>query len=70
MISIQEIHQFNNLCNSGLAKHFSCGQDSEHPYLVSGLDEKENVIFYCLACNYKLVPGEKTISKIKKIIED
>ena len=68
MITIQEIHQYNNLCNSGLAKHFSCGKDKDHPNLVSGVSEENVIFFYCLACNYKLFPGNKTIKKIKLIL--
>jgi hypothetical protein len=67
MLSIQEAHTYVNLCNSGLASHIKC-KDENHPNLVTGIDDKEQVIFSCLACSYILYPGDKTVNKIKLLI--
>jgi hypothetical protein len=67
MLTIQEAHRYVNLCNSGLASHIKC-KDEDHPNLVTKLNKNEEVVFYCLACNYILHPGDKTINKIKVLI--
>lgn len=65
MITIQEAHKYLKLTKAKLATPVTCLNDSDHPELVSWLDENEDVIFICLACEYKIRPGYKMVRYIQ-----
>ena len=69
MITIQEAHQYIKLTNYGFARPIICLNDKDHLNLVSWVDENEDVIFMCLACSYKIRPGEKMSKYIKSVNE-
>jgi hypothetical protein len=67
MITIQEAHKYIKLTNYGFARPIICLNDKDHLNLVSWVDENEDVIFMCLACSYKIRPGEKMSKYIKSV---
>lgn len=70
MITIQEAHRYLKLVDAGVAKVIRCENDTDHPDLVSWLNEKDEVEFICLACSFKLRPGYKMVRYIQFVLEN
>lgn len=69
MLTIQEAHRYIKIVSYGLAKPIVCLNDKDHLNLVSWVDDNEDVIFMCLACSYKIRPGEKMSKYIRSVNE-
>ena len=67
MLTIQEAHRYIKIVNYGFAKPIVCLNDNDHLNLVSWVDDNEDVIFMCLACSYKIIPGEKMSKYIRSV---
>lgn len=44
--------------------------DNDHPSLVPNLNDDDMIYLYCLACNFKLVPGQELYNNIEFILEE
>jgi hypothetical protein len=69
MITIQEAHKYLKLVSYGFARPVVCLNNEDHLDLISWVDESEDVVFICLACSYKIRPGEKMSKYIKSVNE-
>jgi hypothetical protein len=69
MLTIQEAHRYIKIVNYGFAKPIVCLNDKDHLNLVSWVDDNEDVVFMCLACSYKIRPGEKMSKYIRSVNE-
>lgn len=67
-LRIQEVHYYNDLVNKGFAEKISCPMD-ETDIVISKLDEKNEVFFYCISCKTSFYPGINLIEKIKAYIQ-
>lgn len=69
MITIQQAHRYLNLVDAGLAKPIKCLNDSDHTDLVTGVNNEDEVYFYCLGCSYKIHPGYKMLRYITFVLD-
>ena len=56
-MDIREFRYYQYLAEKGYVEALVCYNDSEHGILYAKLDEKDNPYLYCLACEYKILPG-------------
>jgi rhamnogalacturonyl hydrolase YesR len=42
----------------------------ENELLITKLDDEDNVILYCVCCNYQYTPGEETLRLVKKWVDE
>jgi hypothetical protein len=54
MITIQQLHKYNNLVVAGVAPEIICPLDGLHGHMTPWFDDKEQSCFWCLGCNTKL----------------
>lgn len=67
MITIQELHIYNDLVDQGFCPPIPCPMNSEHLPPVTFVKDDEPVM-WCLECDTKLHLGERKINAIKKLI--
>lgn len=68
-LTIQEVHTYQQLADKGIVPHMKCIVNSEdHLGYFPKLDDNNKVIFYCMTCNCKLIPGLELILTIRKLI--
>jgi len=67
---IQVINKYLLLSDIEKTKPLLCGLDKDHPRLFANLDEEDHVYLYCIACNYKLIPGAELYSNIEKVVRE
>lgn len=46
-----------------------CGIDQFHPVMVPNIDEEDQIYLYCLACNFKIIPGTELYRNITECID-
>lgn len=68
MITIQELHLYQSMVDSGVAPAFYCINDPDHGRVITWSDENDSACFICLACDTKRYLGLNQIEKIKKYI--
>lgn len=67
-ITIQELHKYNSLVETGTVPPIPCPINSDHMRTLPWLDENDMVCQKCLACNTKVFLGQKNIAMIKLLI--
>lgn len=67
---IQVFNKYLLLSDIGKTKPLLCGLDNDHPRLFANIDENDNIYLYCLACEYKMIPGIELYSRIEKIVSE
>jgi len=65
MITIQEIHAYQNLVESGDVKPVICISNKDHGKMIPWINE-DKPCFKCLACETKVYPSIKITEAIKK----
>ena len=68
MITIQELHRYNKLCEAGVAPVLPCPIDNEHGHMTPWADENDAACFWCLACDAKSYLGYDQIVYIKSLL--
>jgi hypothetical protein len=71
MLSMKEVHYYNDLVTKGIFNPINCPFNEEsvgNHILLPFLDEEE-VWFKCLTCDSSFTPGLNTIDIIKKSIQ-
>jgi hypothetical protein len=69
-MDIREFRYYQFLAEKGHVKPVTCMIDSEHGNALAKLDKEDNVIVYCLACDFKLIPGIAFFDTIRKKIHE
>ncbi len=67
-ITIQELHRYNNLVETGIVPPIQCPMDLNHIRTLPWLDEEDRVCQRCFACNTKIFLGQEKIRVIKLLI--
>ena len=67
MITIQELHRYNDLVDMGFLPPIPCPMDGEHLPPVPFVKDDEPVL-WCLECDTKLHLGQRKVTMIKKLI--
>ncbi|MDA0900218.1 MAG: hypothetical protein O3B35_04230 [Proteobacteria bacterium] len=68
-LTMQEVHTYNNLVNSGEAEPINLPGCDGSELVIPRLDENDQVYFYDLSSGTTVYPGINTIEKIKKAID-
>lgn len=66
---IQVFNKYLLLSDEGKTKPLLCGLDKDHPRLFANIDENDDIYLYCLACDYRMIPGIELYSNIEKVVE-
>jgi len=69
MLSIKEVHFYNDLVNKGIVKKINCPFEEDEHIVISITNESDEVLFECLTCNTIFKPGINTEQIIKSAIE-
>jgi hypothetical protein len=67
-ITIQELHKYNLLVETGTVPPIPCPINPEHMRTLPWVDEDDKVCQKCFACNSKVFLGQKNIGVIKLLI--
>ena len=67
LISIQEVHFYNQLAEKGIVKKITC-PFNEDDIIITKFDD-EKVYFHCITCNSTFYPGINVIENIKISID-
>lgn len=67
-LTIQEVHTYNNLVNSGKAEPLKFPTVDSSTLLFTSVDENDNVFFYNNQEGIKIYPGLDTVQKIKNVL--
>lgn len=67
-LTVQEVHSYNNLVNSGKAEPIRVPGVSDDAIVVTRVDDNDEVYFYDLMENVSVYPGRNTIEKIKNAL--
>ena len=67
MITIQELHKYKKLSDSGLAPSLVCPIDYLHTDMVPWIEDDE-VCLWCIYCNSKVFLGSEREEYIKSFI--
>ena len=70
-LTIQQVHTYYNLVNSGKAPQLEFSGVDTSPggsFIIPQLDENDKVYFYDTLSKTKIYPGENTIKKIQDTI--
>lgn len=67
-ITIQELHEYNNLVELGVVPAIPCPKDEIHMRTLPWLDEADRVCQKCFACNTKIFLGQEKVEVIKFLI--
>jgi hypothetical protein len=72
MLSVQEVHFYNDLYDRGLVEKINCPFDDigvlDH-IILTKVKDNDKVYFECLTCVTTFSPGINTIEKIKNTID-
>jgi hypothetical protein len=69
-ITIQELHKYNSLVETGTVPPIPCPLDENHVRTLPWVDEEDKVCQKCLACNAKIFLGQKNVTMIKLLISN
>lgn len=61
---IQVINKYLILSDNDITIPIRCGIDNDHPRLFANMDDDDNIYLYCMACEYKLIPGIELYERI------
>lgn len=67
MITIQELHRYNDMVDAGFLPPIPCPMDPEHMPPVPFVKDDEPIL-WCLECDSKLFLGQRKVTMIKKLI--
>jgi len=68
MITIQELHAYKKLSNTGLVPSLVCPIDILHTEIFPWIDEDEKVCLWCIFCNSKVYLGTEREEYIKELL--
>ena len=68
MITIQELHTYNNFVDMEIAPPFLCKIDEDHGRMYTWVNENDVPCFWCLGCNSKYYPSLAEIEMIKNLL--
>lgn len=68
MITIQELHAYKKLSESGLVPSLVCPVDVLHTEVFPWMDEEDKVCLWCIFCNAKVYLGEFKEDYIKGLL--
>ena len=69
-MDIKEFRYYQYLAEKGYVEPLVCYNDSEHGVLYANMDKEDNVYLYCLACEYKIIPGTTFREVIRRRIKE
>jgi hypothetical protein len=68
MITIQELHAYKKLSDSGLAPTLVCPVDVLHTEIFPWIDEDNNICLWCVFCNSKVYLGQDRENYFKALL--
>lgn len=68
MITIQELHAYKKMSDSGLVPSLVCPVDVLHTEIFPWLDESDEVCLWCIFCNSKVYLGSDKEDYIKELL--
>lgn len=68
MITIQELHAYKKLSDTGLVPSLVCPIDILHTEIFPWIDEGEKVCLWCIFCNSKVYLGADREEYIKELL--
>jgi len=68
MITIQELHAYKKLSDTGLVPSLVCPVDTLHTEIFPWVDEEDNVCLWCIFCNSKVYLGSDKEGYIKGLL--
>lgn len=73
-MNIREFNYYQYLAEGGLVDPIVCFNDVEHGVLYANVGEGDEMYIFCLACDFKLYPGEEFANlvreKMKRALND
>lgn len=69
LLTIQEVHSYNNLVNAGKAEPLRLTGVDPDAIVISKIDENDKVYFHELGSKIKIYPGINIIEKIKNTLD-
>jgi hypothetical protein len=68
MITIQELHAYKKLSDSGIVPSLVCPVDVLHDEIFPWIDEDDTVCLWCIYCNAKVYLGSDREDYIKGLL--